>query len=67
MAKVVEGLLLSPIIVTSLKAQVETFVAFIFTTDIVMLTIIETVSVFKKKKFIFLSFVTRAPSWDLLN
>lgn len=56
MAKGVEGLLLSPIIVTSLKAQVETFVAFIFTADIVMLTIIEVVSVFKKKSLYFYPF-----------
>lgn len=50
---IVEGLLLSPMIASSLKAQVETFVAYIFTTDIVLLTVVEIVSVFKKRSLCF--------------
>jgi len=36
----VEGLLLTPMIASSLKTQVETFVAYIFTTELVILKLL---------------------------
>jgi len=48
-AMVLEGLLVLPIIASSLKAQVQTLTAYIFATSIVMLTVAGIVSVFKKK------------------
>jgi len=48
-AMILEGLLFLPMIGPSLKAQVQTFTAYIFATSIVMLTVAGIVSVFKKK------------------
>ena len=48
-AMVLEGLLFLSIIGPSLKAQVETLTAYIFTTSIVMLAVVGISSVFKRK------------------
>jgi hypothetical protein len=48
-AMILEGLLVLPIIGSSLKAPVQTLTAYIFATSIVMLTVAGIVSVFKKK------------------
>jgi hypothetical protein len=48
-AMILEGLLLLPIIGSSLKAQVETFTAYIFATSIVMLAVAGITSLFKRK------------------
>jgi hypothetical protein len=48
-AMVLEGLLFLPIIGSSLKAQVETFTPYVFTTSIVMLAVVGVSSVFKRR------------------
>ena len=48
-AMVLEGFLFLPIIGSSLKVQVETFTAYIFTTSMVMLAIVGVSSFFKRK------------------
>lgn len=48
-AMLLEGLLFSPIIDAALKAQIETFTAYIFTTSIVILAVVGITSVFKRK------------------
>jgi hypothetical protein len=44
-----EGLLFLPLITSSLKAQIQTFTAYIFTTSIVVLAVVGIVTVFKRK------------------
>ncbi len=46
---VLDGLLFLPITGSSLKAQVETFSAYVFTASIVMLAVVGVSSVFKRK------------------
>jgi hypothetical protein len=48
-AMLLEGLLFLPIIGASLKAQIETFTAYMFITSLVMLAVVGVSSVFKKK------------------
>lgn len=48
-AMVLDGLLFLPITGSSLKAQVETFSAYVFTASIVMLAVVGVSSVFKRK------------------
>ena len=48
-AMLLEGLLFFPIIGSSLKAQVETFTAYIVTTSVVMLAVVGISSLFKRK------------------
>ena len=48
-AMLLEGLLFLPIIGSSLKAQIETFTAYIFTTSIVILAVVGITSAFKRK------------------
>ena len=48
-AMVLEGLLFLPITGSSLKVQIETFTAYIFTTSIGMLAIVGVSSLFKRK------------------
>jgi hypothetical protein len=48
-AMLLQGLLFLPIISSSLKAQIQTFAAYIFTTSIVMLAVVGITSVFKKE------------------
>ena len=48
-AMLLDGLLFLPIVGSSLKAQVETFTAYISTTSIVMLAVVGISSVFKRK------------------
>jgi hypothetical protein len=48
-AMLIEALLFLPIIGTSLKAQIETFTAYIIGTSLVMLAVVGITSVFKKK------------------
>ena len=48
-AMLLQGLLFLPIISSSLKAQIQTFTAYIFTTSIVMLAVVGVTSVFKRK------------------
>jgi len=48
-AMLLEGLLFLPIIGSSLKAQIETFAAYIFTTSIVILAVVGITSLFKRK------------------
>ena len=45
----IEGLCFLPIISPSLKAQIETFTAYTFTTSLVMLAVVGITSVFKRK------------------
>ena len=48
-AMLLGGLLFLPIMDSSLKAQIETFTAYIFTTSIVILAVVGITSVFKRK------------------
>jgi hypothetical protein len=48
-AMLLDGLLFLPIVGSSLKAQIETFTAYISTTSIVMLAVVGISSVFKRK------------------
>ena len=48
-AMLLEGLLFLPIIDSALKAQIETFAAYIFTTSIVILAVVGITSAFKRK------------------
>jgi hypothetical protein len=48
-AMLLEGFLFLPIIGSSLKAQIETFTAYIFTSSIVILAVVGITSVFKRK------------------
>jgi hypothetical protein len=48
-AMLFEGLLFLPLITSSLKAQIQTFTAYIFTTSIVVLAVVGIVTVFKRK------------------
>jgi hypothetical protein len=48
-AMLLEGLLFLPIIDSALKAQIETFTVYIFTTSIVILAVVGITSVFKRK------------------
>jgi hypothetical protein len=48
-AMLLEGLLFLPITDSALKAQIETFTAYIFTTSIVILAVVGITSVFKRK------------------
>jgi hypothetical protein len=48
-AMLLEGFLFLPIIGSSLKAQIETFTAYIFTSSIVILAVVGITSAFKRK------------------
>lgn len=48
-AMLLGGLLFLPIIDSSLKTQIETFTAYMFTTSIVILAVVGITSVFKRK------------------
>jgi hypothetical protein len=48
-AMLLEGLLFLPIIGSALKAQIETFTAYIFTASIVILAVVGITSAFKRK------------------
>jgi hypothetical protein len=48
-AMLLEGLLFLPIISSPLKAQIETFTAYVFGTSLVMLAVVGISSVFKRK------------------
>jgi len=48
-AMLLEGLLFLPIIDSALKAQIETFTAYVFTTSIVILAVVGITSAFKRK------------------
>ncbi len=48
-AMLFEGLLFLPLITSSLKAQIQTFTAYIFTTSIVVLAVVGIATVFKRK------------------
>ena len=48
-AMLLQGLLFLPVISSSLKAQIETLTAYIFTISIFMLAVVGITSVFKKK------------------
>jgi hypothetical protein len=48
-AMLLEGLLFLPIIDSALRAQIETFTAYIFTASIVILAVVGITSVFKRK------------------
>jgi hypothetical membrane protein len=48
-AMLLEGLLFLPIVGSSLKAQIETFTAYIFTTSMVLLAVVGITMAFKRK------------------
>jgi hypothetical protein len=48
-AMLFEGLLFLPLITSSLKAQIQTFTAYIFATSIVVLAVVGIATVFKRK------------------
>jgi hypothetical protein len=48
-AMLFEGLLFLPIIGSSLKTQIQTFTAYVFTTSMVLLAVVGIATVFKRK------------------